>query len=113
MISDGMLGLGSGQRVAIFINRQDRGNLLAALGLDPAQLESPLAGSSDDWHVQRGAAMMVHGVRVWLSDFVPEGQVILCDPTGRPIPVAVGNWADVARTITALALAGVDEKVGP
>lgn len=111
LYGDGLLGLRGGQRVAIFINKNDSTKLLEAMGID-LDRERLYAFPSDDEHVRRGAAMIVKGVRVWLSELVPEGSVILLDPTGRPIPAPVGTWKDIAGMITALALADVDEKVG-
>lgn len=55
---------------------------------------------------------MIAGVRIIHSALIPAGRALLVDHSGRPSMLPVTDWADVLATVTALALAGVDERFG-
>lgn len=87
----------------LYVSEDDWPALEAALR---ERIGSPYAGSS----LVDGP--MISGVRIHRSALIPAGQALLVDPGRQPAMVSVTSWSEVLTTVTALALAGVDERAG-
>jgi len=92
---------GGGGGYTLFLSRDDVPKLEAIFGKDLRY------GMRSD-----GRGAHLYGVEMWFSEFIPAGQAIVYDPRGRPVRVPITSLAEVLTTVTALGLAGVDERVG-